>query len=346
MHPNTSGRDHRSAFPRYTRWSVSSRSTSLENPFRRGVLIVALTAALTAAGCDTPTEPPPPAAPGPTTPGTPPELNLHDCDDLMVGDRSSNCVTALQLLLNTRGAQLPPVGLFDEHTLDRVLQFQRSRGLPNTGTVGDLTKKALYKYPPKDEEWNLRTECVDLYGGAKGQCVQSLQRLLIQYGEQVLDNGKYGPETAEAVRRFQRNHNLPESGVTDSRTKEELYGQLSSVAPPDWRAEVDDCPGPNCRVYLDHATVTSIAGSVDTGTIARGFLGLIGTYVVHFACAALFKAPGAQVLCAEFVEWTTEFVTGLVRKAWADQKCIEISFQTTPEGPRPAGLNQTERCSA
>lgn len=320
-----------------------SRSTALGNPFRRGVLIVALTAALTAASCGTSTEPPPPTTPGPIAS---PELNLHDCEDLIVGDRTnSNCVTALQRLLNTRGAQLPLVGIFNERTLDRVLQFQAARELPETGNVGNLTKNELYIYPPPGEEWNLRTECVDLHGGAEGECVQSLQRLLAQYGEQVSDNGKYGPETTEAVRRFQRKHNLTDSGVTDSRTKDELYGQLSSVAPDDWRAEADGCPGPNCRVSLDHATVASIAESVDTGTIARGFLGLIGAYVVHFACAALFKrAPGTQVLCAELINLTTNFVTGLFRQAQADQECIEISFQATPEGPRPAGLNQTERC--
>ncbi len=263
----------------------------------------------------------------------------------MVGDRtSSNCVTALQLLLNTRGAQLPAVGVFGEHTLEGVLQFQRARGLRATGIVSELTKKALYEYPPEGEEWNLTTECVDLHQGTEGPCAQSLQRLLIQYGEQVSDSGTYGPDTADAVRRFQRNHDLSESGVADSRTKQALYDQLSSVAPPGWRAEVDDCPGPNCTVTLDHATVADIAESLDTGVITRGFLGLIGAYILRFACAAVFKATGFQVLCEKVAEWTVKFIAGNFLEASANQKCVQISFRDTQEGLKPAGLNQTERC--
>ncbi len=51
MHPIAPGKARRSAFP--------------ANPFRRGALIVALTAALTAAGCDTRRNrlPPQPLAP-------------------------------------------------------------------------------------------------------------------------------------------------------------------------------------------------------------------------------------------------------------------------------------------
>lgn len=339
MHPNTFGRDHRSTFTRSIRWSASSRSASPENPFRWGGLIVALTAALIATtGCGFPTSSPPPAP----DPMTLPEPNLRDCDDLVVGDRnSSNCVTTLRFLLNTRGAQLPATGLFRENTLDRVRQFQRARRLPATGVVGDLTKKALYEYPPKGAEWDLRTECVDLYAGAEGQCVQSLQRLLIQYGEKVSDIGKYGPETTEAVRRFQHKYNLSASGVTDSETKEKLYDHLSSVAPPDWRAEVSKCPGSDCGVYLDHTTVASIVEDFDKGTIVRG---LIEDVVVHFACAWFFKATGLQVVCERIGTWITGFFIEQFRKARADQKCVQISFEATRAGFRPARLNQTEHC--
>ncbi len=332
MHPNTSGRDH--------------RSTSPEDPFRWGVLIVALTAALIATtGCDSPTSQPAPVP----DPMTLPEPDLRDCDDLVVGDRSSNCVTTLRFLLNTRGAQLPATGLFREKTLDRVRQFQRARKLPDTGVVDDRTKEALYEYPPKGEEWDLRTECVDLYAGAERQCVQSLQHLLIQHGEEVSDTGKYGPETTEAVRRFQQQHNLPDSGVTDSETKEELYGQLSSVVPPDWRAEVYDCPGAGCgAVYLDQDTVASIVEDFDTGTTVRGTGTIVREVIVdvvlRFACAWLFKATGLQVACEKIGEWVIDLFIGKLRKAQADKKCVQISFETTPEGSKPAELNQTERC--
>lgn len=170
--------------------------------------------------------------------------------------------------------------------------------------------------------------------------VQSLQRLLIQYGEKVPDTGKYGPKTTEAVRHFQRQHNLPDSGVTDSRTKEELYDQLGSTAPPDWRAEVD-CSGSDCGVNLDQATVASVVEDFDTGAIVRG---LIKEVVLYFVCASLFRATGLRVVCAQIGGLVIDFFIGQFRKAQADQKCVQISFETTPEGSRPSGLNQTERC--
>lgn len=326
MHPNTSGGDRRSAF------SVRQ--------FRRGVLLVALTAALIAAtGCERPTSPPTPTPDAITLP----EPDLRDCEDLSVNDRkNSNCVTTLQFLLNTRGAHLPATGLFLENTLARVRQFQSARGLPDTGVVGDRTKEALYDYPPNGEEWDLRTECVDLRADAQGQCVRSLRHLLVQYGEQVPSTGEYGPETIEAVRHFQRNHDLPQSGVTDSITKQGLYEQLGSVTPPDWHAEVHDCPGPGCgSVYLDQNTVASIIEDFDTGTIVRE---TIVDVVLHFACALLFKATTLHFSCTKIGEWIIDIFMGKLRKAQADQSCIQISFETTPEGSKPSGLNQTERC--
>lgn len=325
MRPTIPDRGHRLTFP--------------ENRFRWGVLIVALTAALIATtSCDSPTS----QASSVTDHLALPEPNLRDCPDLMVGERSSNCVTTLRFLLNTRGADLPATGLFLERTRDRVRQFQRARELPVTGVVDDRTKEELYDYPPRGEEWDLRTDCVDMYQGAEGHCVRSLRRLLVQYGEEMSDIGQYGPETTEAVRRFQRKHNLSESGVTDSGTKEELYDQLSSVAPPDWRAEVSDCSGADCgSVYLDQDTVTDIVEDFDTGAIVRE---LIVAVVFRFACAALFKATGLQVVCEQAGEWITDSFIEEFRSAQGDQECVQISFQDTPEGSRPAGINQTERC--
>lgn len=61
-----------------------------------------------------------------------------------------------------------------------------------------------------------------------GQPIRSLQtmlRVLAEHDdryETVVPDGVYSPQTASAVSRFQRNHGLPMTGVTDQQTWEEI----------------------------------------------------------------------------------------------------------------------------
>lgn len=61
-----------------------------------------------------------------------------------------------------------------------------------------------------------------------GQPIRSLQtmlRVLAEHDdryESVVPDGVYSPQTASAVSRFQRNHGLPVTGVTDQQTWEEI----------------------------------------------------------------------------------------------------------------------------
>ncbi len=320
---------------------------------RRGGRIAALTAALTVtAACTSPADsdrtPSPPPTVTTTTPtptndlhselSMPPDLRT-DCGQLSSGDQG-RCVEKLQRLLNARGAQLPVNGLFGEHTLDRVRQFQSARGLPITGGVADRTKAALYGVSPAGVDLDLRTDCVDLDQGAQGPCALSLQHLLIQYKQYkapLQDTGTYGPHTTDAVRQFQHDHGLPTTGATHSMTKEALYDNLPTVAPPTQNAVVS-CPGSECSVYLGRTTTASLADAFDKRTILKE---LVTTVVSQIACTWL-KTTVLHVACATIVGLAVDYVIGLFQQGREDHTCVKVSFQPTSSGFRPAGLTHTD----
>lgn len=284
---------------------------------------MALAAALTAtASCGASSTTPAPAGPGPSS-----EPDLRSCADLSRdGKNDNNCVRTLQRLLNHRGANLPVEGIFGEHTYDRVRQFQQVRGLSETGLVDEGTKEELDKYPMEDEEWDLRTHCVDLLQDSQGPCVLSLQRLLTQHGAKVSDTGKYDQQTVEAVRQFQSEHNLQASGATDSATKNELYDPRNSQ-----RAEVnEECPDSECKV-LNYDTVTEIADFFDTSPLFQGPLRIAKDTSIGVACTWPFKATVLRVLCGAIIPWTIDFIAEFFREARDNQKCIKISFRGKPE---------------
>ena len=64
------------------------------------------------------------------------------------------------------------------------------------------------------------------------QPIRSLQTMLrvigedMGYNENVIPDGIYGSSTMEAVSRFQRDHGLPVTGVTDQITWEQIYTEF------------------------------------------------------------------------------------------------------------------------
>ena len=60
--------------------------------------------------------------------------------------------------------------------------------------------------------------------------VKELQRQLHRLGlEPGMVDGRYGPLTTQAVKRFQEAHNLPADGITDPETLSRIQGQTPAV---------------------------------------------------------------------------------------------------------------------
>ncbi|MGH3914706.1 MAG: peptidoglycan-binding domain-containing protein [Pseudonocardiaceae bacterium] len=317
---------------------------------RRSGLIAVLTAASVTTGCNDelasldPAQPPSPTTiPAPLIDDARRELSMPpdlrtDCDRLRAGSQGS-CVQKLQGMLNARGAQLPGNETFGERTLDAVRQFQNARGLQVTGIVSDDTKAALYDLPPDDVDLDLRTDCIDLDQGAQGWCALSLQHLLIQYGAPLHATGTYGPQTADAVRQFQRDHQLPTTGATHSMTKKSLYDNLATLVPATPNTAVS-CPGPECNVYLGRATTAGLAAAFDKGAILIG----LATAVISVLVCTVLKAtsPLAGILCEQIVQMTATAIIALFQQARDNHECIKVNLQPTDDGVKPVAPTRTD----
>lgn len=66
------------------------------------------------------------------------------------------------------------------------------------------------------------------WSNKKGDQVWSLQVLLNRNGAVMVVDGKYGKDTAAAVKEFQKTHGLPETGQADAQTLKTLLAQESS----------------------------------------------------------------------------------------------------------------------
>ena len=123
-------------------------------------------------------------------------------------------------------------GLYGPRTRQAVVAFQAAHGLPVDGVVGPRTWAAL-----SEPVVYLGPGAGDLPGGT--DVVRSLQRRLASAGDSPgPTDGRYGALTEGAVRRFQREHGLPVSGMAGPRTRALLAEPAPSArrsgATPSW----------------------------------------------------------------------------------------------------------------
>lgn len=108
-------------------------------------------------------------------------------------------VTTLQHLLNARNsAGLEVDGIFGAASRQAVLNWQRKAGVTATGVMDDKTWTALL---PK------------LSQGASGAVVTAVQLELKQAGFKAPVDGIFGATTTDAVKAFQRHHDIRPTGV-------------------------------------------------------------------------------------------------------------------------------------
>jgi peptidoglycan hydrolase-like protein with peptidoglycan-binding domain len=155
-----------------------------------------------------------------------------DCGVLAQGS-SGPCVSELQNLLNSHGANLAVDGLFGSLTDSAVRTFQADNGLDVDGIVGPHTKAALAGGGASGLAGgvDLRADCGLLQEGSSGPCVVELQDLLDSHGADLAVDGIFGPLTDGAVRTFQSTHGLTVDGIVGPQTKAALYSV--SVQTPD-----------------------------------------------------------------------------------------------------------------
>jgi peptidoglycan hydrolase-like protein with peptidoglycan-binding domain len=135
------------------------------------------------------------------------------------GDRAGR-VKALQHQLSWLGFEPGPAdGRYGPLTTGAVKRFQQAHGLPADGIVdhatADMVRASIAQRPSSD-----RTDRV-----------KELQRQLERLGlEPGAIDGRYGPKTTEAVRRFQEMQDLPAAGIVDRETQRGLQDSLQRTA--------------------------------------------------------------------------------------------------------------------
>jgi N-acetylmuramoyl-L-alanine amidase len=135
------------------------------------------------------------------------------------GDRGDT-VTELHHLLSTVGyPSLDREGEFDSRTVSAIEAFQRAKSLPVTGICDDLTWQRL-----REATWHLGGRLLYLARPhLRGDDVADLQSRLAQLGfNPGRVDGIFGLNTETALREFQHNAGLDESGTLTRATWNEL----------------------------------------------------------------------------------------------------------------------------
>ncbi len=182
---------------------------------------------------------------------------------------SGPTVVTLQVALNRIAQSYPAIpkianvdGIYGSRTESSVRAFQQIFNLSPDGIVGPATWYAIVRlYTAVTRLSELRSQGQQFYSinwsppnalqvGSTGDKVRLLQYMLsilasyISYIPSVTIDGTYGPATRSAVLAAQRLFGLPETGVVDARTWDEIYDQYSGIESTSLRSG-ETFPGQN-----------------------------------------------------------------------------------------------------
>lgn len=132
-------------------------------------------------------------------------MNIEPWRELNEGD-TGDAVRGMQHLLREHGSAVTANATFDAATAAAVEEFQTAGGLPEGGTVGPITWRALV----------VTTRPGDTGEAVRG--VQSFGLTMIPESEPLVFDGVYGPVTQERVRLFQHLWGLTADGIAGRET--------------------------------------------------------------------------------------------------------------------------------
>ena len=179
------------------------------------------------------------------------------------GTTGPSVVTA-QVMLNRISQSYPAIpkvpavdGIFGARTEASVRKFQEVFDLTVDGIIGRSTWYALVRYyiavtrmaelrsqgqKYYQNSW-ANTNPIDLGDrGIKVEHLQYMLSVLAEYIPEIPDlnvDGIFGPVTRNAVIAAQRRFDLPQTGIVDQKTWDEIYDQFSGIENTTWRDPAD-----------------------------------------------------------------------------------------------------------
>lgn len=202
-------------------------------------------------------------------------------------------VVTIQTELNRISQSYPAIpkispvdGIFGAQTENAVIEFQRIFGLEPDGVVGRATWYALVRYYIAVTQMaELRSQGQKFYinswantqpirQGDRGIKVEHLQYMLSVLSAYISEippltvDGIFGDATRNAVLAAQRRFGLPETGVVNGTTWNEIYDQFSGIETTTWR-DPQDFPytysvltgTPPRNAFSRSSTITQFPGS-------------------------------------------------------------------------------------
>ena len=202
-------------------------------------------------------------------------------------------VVTVQVSLNRISQNYPAIpkiatvdGIFGSRTEAAVRVFQEVAGLTVDGIVGKATWYALVRYYVAVTSLaELRSQGQRFYAnswavtdpieqgdrGIKVEHLQYLLRVLSAYIPQiptVAVDGIFGPATRQAVIAAQRRFGLPQTGIVNAETWDEIYDQFSGIETSTWR-NPENFPYTNAIIsgtpprsrYARSTTITQFPGN-------------------------------------------------------------------------------------
>ena len=168
-------------------------------------------------------------------------------------------VITLQVMLNRISQSYPAIpkvpsvdGIFGARTEAAVRKFQEVFNLQSDGIVGKATWYALVRYYIAvtrmaelrsqgqkfyQNSWALTDPIEQGDRGIKVEHLQYMLRVLSEYIPEIPAisiDGIFGPATRNAVISAQRRFQLPQTGIVNSKTWDEIYDQFSGIEGTTW----------------------------------------------------------------------------------------------------------------
>lgn len=109
-------------------------------------------------------------------------------------------------------------GKFGPDTENAVREFQMRYKLIVDGKVGPNTWNMIYSKYSAAHGLTVPYPGIALRSGSRGGTVRLVQETLRTAGETIAADGRFGPNTAQAVRRYQTRNGLSADGVVGAQT--------------------------------------------------------------------------------------------------------------------------------